>query len=104
MLIEVLYVPGCPNHAAAVRRLRTILESDGLDTHISEIAVTDELAAQALRFPGSPTVRINGIDAEPSETQSTGLACRLYANGSGVPSQDSLQRAISTAKHRESSA
>ena len=77
-----------------------VLQSEGIDAEISAIAVADEMTARALRFPGSPTVRIDGIDPEPSALQSIGLACRLYANGSGVPSQKALQRAISAAKHR----
>jgi len=101
VLIEVLYVPGCPNHVSAVRRLRGILQSEGIDAPISEIAVTDETMARTLCFPGSPTVRINGIDAEPSGAESSGLACRLYANGSGVPSQETLQRAVSIARKKE---
>ncbi len=72
-----------------------------MEVPISEIAVTDEISARAFRFPGSPTVRINGMDAETSEAESFGLACRLYSSGSGVPSQETLQRAVSTARKKE---
>jgi hypothetical protein len=101
MLIEVLYMPGCPNHQPAVRRIEEILRSQEIDARVQEIPVTDESMARSLRFPGSPTVRINGLDADPAGEQSVGLACRLYANGQGVPSDESLRRAISSARRLE---
>jgi hypothetical protein len=60
---------------------------------VEEVEVSDAAAAQALRFPGSPTIRINGVDAEPNEQLSFGLACRLYSSAGHVPSQASLRRA-----------
>ena len=101
MLIEVLYVPGCPNYEPAVRRLRNILQAETPNVPIREIAITDEVMASSFRFPGSPTVRVNGFDAEPSKQQSFGLACRLYSGGSGVPSEEALQRAIAIARKQE---
>lgn len=94
MLIEVLFVPGCPNHKPAVESLRKILCSEGIDAPIQEIAVTDDVMARSLRFPGSPTVRINGRDVESTPQQSYGLACRLYLGGTGVPSVGAMQRAV----------
>jgi len=96
MRIEVFYVPGCPNHQPAVHRLKKLLRSESLNVPVEEIAVIDEAMARSLRFPGSPTVRVNGLDAEPTEQKSFGLACRLYS--SGVPSEEALQRAIASAK------
>jgi hypothetical protein len=101
MLIEVLYMPGCPNHQPAIRRVEEILRSEEVDTPVRGIPVTNEAIAQSLRFPGSPTVRINGQDVEPDGEQSFGLACRLYAGGQGMPSQETLQRAISSARVQE---
>jgi hypothetical protein len=104
MLIEVLYMPGCPNYQPALQRLRKALRSEAIDATIKEISVSDEATARALRFPGSPTVRVNGQDAEPNGQQTFGLSCRLYSGGSGLPSEETLQRAISTAKTHERSA
>jgi hypothetical protein len=103
MLIEVLYMPGCPNHQPTVRRIEEVLRSEEVDAPVREIPVTDEVMARVLRFPGSPTVRINGLDAEPSGERSVGLACRLYTRGEGLPSQETLQRAISSASSLERS-
>jgi hypothetical protein len=74
MLIEVLYVPGCPNHQPAICRIRDVLRSQAVDPVIHEVEVTDEAVAQSLHFQGSPTVPINGLDAEPNLEPKFGLA------------------------------
>jgi hypothetical protein len=100
MIIEVFYVRGCPNHRAAIENLRNTLRSAALDAPIQETAVTDDAMARRLKFPGSPTVRVDGKDVEPNPHGSYGLARRLYSNGTGIPSLEALQRAIAGAAHR----
>jgi hypothetical protein len=101
MRIEVLYVPGCPNYQPAVQRLQAVLESQSLQSEIRSVPISSEAQAEALRFPGSPTIRIEGEDVEQHETVVPSLACRLYANRSGIPSEELLRLAISNAKRRE---
>lgn len=101
MRIEVLYVPGCPNHAAALSSVNEALRAEHTRAVVEEVEVSDAAAAQALRFPGSPTVRVNGVDAEPNEHLSFGLACRLYSGVSHVPSQTALRQAIATAREAQ---
>jgi hypothetical protein len=95
MRIEVLYVPGCPNYPPAVERLKKVLLSESLQADIEGVPVNSDTEAQALQFPGSPTIRINGNDVEPIEITTPSLACRLYANRSGVPSEELLRVALS---------
>jgi len=64
-------------------------------------ATTAQLASTLAKR--SPTVRINGLDAEPSAVPKFGLACRLYSSGSGVPSEQILSRAVKDAKQKEDS-
>lgn len=97
MKIEVLYVPNCPNHAVALGRLREVLSADSFQKHVNEVLVRDAEMAQSLRFPGSPTIRINGQDVEPRDEATFGLMCRLYSDGSGVPPQQKLRAAIEKA-------
>ena len=99
MKIEVLYVPNCPNHAVALDRLREVLSAEGFQKHVNEVLVRDEEMAQSLKFPGSPTIRIDGQDVEPQgeKTAAFGLMCRLYSDGSGAPSQQKLRAAIEEA-------
>ena len=101
MVIEVFYVPGCPNTQPAMDSLRDALRSATIEAPIREIAVMDEATASRLKFPGSPTIRIDGNDVESGHRESYGLACRLYSNGTGVPSREILARALAQAKAGE---
>jgi hypothetical protein len=101
MRIEVLYVPGCLNYEPAVERIRKVLVAESEQVGIRAVPVNTEAEAKALLFPGSPTVRINGEDIEPTRTTVPSLSCRLYANRSGIPSEELLRIAISNAKRRE---
>ena len=101
MRIEVLYVPGCPNFQPAVERIEKVLVSESLRADIEGVPVNSDAEAKALQFPGSPTIRINGNDVEFIETKSPSLACRLYPNRSGVPSEQMLRVALSRANEEE---
>src|SRR5215831_15728390 len=73
MVIEVLYVPGCPNHKSAIHSLKDVLRSATIDAPIQEIPVMDEAMASRLKFPGSPTIRIDGSDVESNHRSPTAL-------------------------------
>jgi hypothetical protein len=96
--IEVLYFAGCPHREATVRRAHEALAALGAEAELREVEVRDAADAARLRFPGSPTVRVDGADIEPgAEARAhAALSCRLYG-GSGVPPADLLMDAISRA-------
>lgn len=99
MKVEVLYFEGCPNHQPAVDRVREALRSEGMPDHVDEIKVYDDAEAKALKFLGSPSVRVNGMDIERSAHReiSFAIACRTYNDGccsSGLPSQELIRTAI----------
>jgi hypothetical protein len=102
MRIDVLYVPGCPNYQPALARIQEVLASESLQADVHGVAVSSDEEAKVLLFPGSPTIRIDGDDVEPNHASSPGLACRLYANRSGVPSEEVLRLAV-RAKRKTSS-
>lgn len=81
MILELLYLPGCPNHRAAADLVREILQAEGLNAELTETPIPDYAAAKAHRFPGSPTLRVNGRDVEESTSDQlqVGFACRTYA-------------------------
>ena len=101
MRIEVLFVPGCPNYEPAVERVKRVLAAESLQVDVESISVNTDSDAKALLFPGSPTIRINGNDVEPDQMNELGLTCRLYANRTGVPSEEVLRLAVSRAKDME---
>lgn len=101
MRIEVLYIPGCPNYQPTVEQVRKVLKSESLSDQVDAVPVDTEAEAESLGFPGSPTVRVNGKDVEPNPTIVPGLACRIYANGKGIPAEETVRAAISEAKAKE---
>ncbi len=99
MKIEVLYFEGCPNHVLAMEMIRAILNSLGRHDEIHQVEVHTQAEAEAMRFVGSPSIRIDGSDIEPwaRTAKSFGLSCRAYVDGlqlGGVPSRELLLRAM----------
>ena len=101
MRIEILYVPGCPNYQPALDAVKKVLASESVASEVHSLGVTTDAEAKALLFPGSPTVRVNGRDVEPSAVIVPGLACRIYPNGTGIPPEEFVRAAISEAKRME---
>jgi len=62
---------------ALVERVRAEL---GVDAELRTSLIGDQQVAQRARFPGSPTIRIDGRDVEPGGPGPGvfSLACRLY--------------------------
>jgi hypothetical protein len=100
MRIEVLYFEGCPNYLPAIDRLRTVLQQEGLTAEVSEVEVKDDIAAKALKFIGSPTIRVNGLDIEAGSrgVNETGFACRFYPGG--LPLEEMIRVALREAREQ----
>src|SRR5689334_1492886 len=86
MKVELLWFSGCPTHESAEAMLREVLEAEGVDAPIERIAVEDETTGIAMRFPGSPTIRIDGEDVEPLMLPTADYTprCRLYMTAEGL--------------------
>lgn len=80
--IELLWFQDCPNHEATEALLRERMAQAGMTAP----EVADEETGMRLHFPGSPTVRIDGVDVEPGwEWSGDGTPrCRLYATSQGL--------------------
>ena len=101
MKVEILYLADCPSQPAAVALVKDVLAEQGVEAEITEVLVFDEQAARELRFPGSPTIRINGRDvAEPLATGTFALKCRLYPGSLriGLPPVELIRLAVAAAR------
>lgn len=99
MIVEVLYFEGCPNYRDAAALVERIAAELGASLEVRLVPVVDAEAAARLRFPGSPTVRIDGRDVEPGADGRTDhvLACRVYATEagfSGLPAESWVRDAL----------
>jgi hypothetical protein len=87
--VEVLYFDGCPNHGPAIALVERVCSELGLEADVRLVNVPDRQAAQRLRFLGSPTLRIGGVDVDPvTETRDDyALSCRVFRTTAGFSSQ-----------------
>ena len=106
MHVELLYWDGCPSHPRALQELRAAMGELGLDpgaVHVREIDTED--AAEAERFTGSPTIRVDGADIQDTIDEPTALTCRVYHRRDGrvspVPDPDDLRDALRAATRQE---
>ncbi len=83
--IEVLGSPGCPHAEAAIRSVREVAARLAPEAEVRVTSVRDADEAAALGFPGSPTIRIDGLDLEDPDIGPPAFACRRYEDGTGVP-------------------
>lgn len=102
MKVEVLSVQDCPTHAAAVKLVSEILCSERIAADVHEILVLDHNMATALRFRGSPTIRINGrdVDEKLAGADKASLSCRFYEGSEriGLPPAELVRQAIIRAR------
>jgi|Deesub1362B_J571_1020462.scaffolds.fasta_scaffold00150_24 hypothetical protein len=83
MRIEFLFHPDCPAWCEALRELSAALRELGIDAELRLVEVREEEEARKLRFPGSPTLRIEGDDLFPMPVPRFGLTCRVYLTEDG---------------------
>lgn len=85
VLVEVLSVDDCPHVGAAELLVEAIACRLDIDVSLRRTVVATPNAASRLRFLGSPTVRVEGVDVEPGAAARCdyALGCRLYRTASG---------------------
>ena len=78
--VELLWFADCPNHEAARESVRAILDEVAPEAEFTDLDASDPTLAARLHFPGSPTVRVNGVDVEPGFADPGDYTprCRLY--------------------------
>jgi hypothetical protein len=96
-LVELLYFDGCPGIDRVLPAVAPLAEAAGARVVRRRVETPEQ--AEAQRFLGSPTVRVDGVDVEPGAEQRCdyGLKCRLYrtaAGLAGVPEEGWVQEAL----------
>ena len=99
MKVELLYWEGCPSHPEALELLRDALAERGVEADVELREVRTQAEAEELRFPGSPTIRVDGRDVdEAGARERPALTCRIYHLPDGrvspVPTRDQLLEAL----------
>jgi hypothetical protein len=97
--VELLYWDGCPSHPEAETLLRDVLAARGLEPEVEVREVATQAEAEALAFPGSPTIRVDGRDVDPAgAAEPPALTCRIYRLPDGrpspVPTREQLEAAL----------
>jgi hypothetical protein len=78
--------------------LRGVLAREQVEADLELVAVNTDEEAQRLRFPGSPTIRVDGEDLFPvPERAGYALGCRMYTTPEGLrgsPTTEMLREAL----------
>jgi peroxiredoxin len=104
MRVEVLYTADCPGYERALVRLQEALRDAEVGAEITMRRVRTPEDAEALSFPGSPTIRIDGRDIETAPPEAAGLCCRAYRQSDGslapIPPRETIEAALHAALGR----
>jgi hypothetical protein len=97
--VEFLYWEGCPSYPEARELLEDVLRVQAADVEIQVRQVETQEEAVELRFPGSPTIRIDGRDVDPAGAdEPPSLTCRIYHLPDGrvspIPSREQFEEAL----------
>jgi hypothetical protein len=99
--IDFLYFDDCPSHERALELLHEVIQAEGVAADIQIRQVETEEDAERLRFPGSPTIRVAGVDIDQNPNLPVGLACRAYRHDNGrispLPPRDKIVHALQAA-------
>lgn len=98
MIIDILTVPDCPNTRNAVSLVTSVLMAASVNADIRVLEVPNAVEARRIGLPGSPTIRVDGVDVvQPAAPYPGFYGCRVYTAGeqlSGCPPRESVEDAI----------
>ena len=98
MRVELLWWEGCPSYPETLADLERSLAAAGLPTEVEMVEIESDEQARRERFPGSPTIRIDGEDIFPAASEPHSLTCRVYRTRDGrytpVPDPEDVRAAV----------
>jgi hypothetical protein len=93
-MVELAYVEGCPNVAAARENLRLALMAAGFPPTWTEWEQGDPRSPESARRFDSPTILVNGQDVTGERAGVVAAACRT----DGAPSVAVIRSALAAAE------
>ncbi|MFP5309211.1 MAG: thioredoxin family protein [Actinomycetes bacterium] len=79
--VTLLHFQGCPSWETARDRLEELADELGFDLALVEVDTTED--AERLRFRGSPSILLDGVDVFAEGDEPVGLSCRVYDTPEG---------------------
>jgi len=78
-VVEILYTDNCPFWKETLKLITEVIDDLKTEAMVKKVKISGEDEAKRLRLPGSPTVRINGVDIDPAVKETVGyIGCRIY--------------------------
>lgn len=78
-VIEILYTDECPYWKETLKLIQDALREAKMQLTVKTTKISSIEEAKRLSFPGSPTVRINGVDIDRTMKAAQGyVGCRIY--------------------------
>ena len=94
MDVQLLFFDGCPNWQQTDERLREAVALAGLDVVPVHVRVTTPEQAEQLRFRGSPTVLVDGVDPFADDSAPVGLSCRVFPTPDGLQGAPTVEQLV----------
>jgi arsenate reductase len=92
--VEVLVLEACPSAREAYELATSVAGRLAPGAEVRRVLVESDDEARRLEFQGSPSILVNGKDIAGRYGASSGLACRLYDGGSGLPPEWLVEAAV----------
>lgn len=97
--VQFLWFDGCPGHVPARALLDEVIADVAPGTPVEAINASDPTVALTSQFPGSPTIRVDGMDVDPGFEDQGDYSprCRLYRTPEGlrgVPPREWIEAAL----------
>ncbi len=91
MQVDLLYFAGCRWWEEALASLKFALAAEGLDAAIRLVKLDNDEEAMHLKFLGSPSFQVEGVDLWLEERDHYNLNCRVYHTPQGLRGAPSVE-------------
>ncbi len=91
--VTLLYFEDCPNWRIADERLAA-LTAERPEIRVTRHLVDTEEEAERLRFHGSPSILVDGVDVFAEPDDPVGLSCRRYPTPDGYQGAPTLAQLV----------